>query len=140
MVVHNAYYLIRRLIRDYKVEVVRGIEEWLWHKNQLNDCIMLLSYDALENRGALKQALMELNMCEILDIASPNSYRKKLIGINWNIHEANYFKTINKLQHFKPEIKAEAAKAKSNSELADKVYGNKGTKRGHNSSTKVTDV
>ena len=52
----------------------------------------------------------------------------------------NYFKTINKLQHLEPEIKAEAAKAKSDKELADKVYGNKGTKRGHNGSTKVTDA
>ena len=127
-------------MRDYKVDTVRGIKVWQWRMNQLNDDIMLLPCNALENRGVLKQAFLELDMRKILNMALPNSYQKKLVGIDWNIHEANYFKTIDKLQHFEPEIKAEAAKAKSNKELANKVYGNKGTKRGHNGSIKVTDV
>ena len=94
--------------------------------NQLNDYIMLLPCDALENCGTLKQAFTKLDMSKILDMTLPNTYWKKLIGIDWNIHEMNYFKTINKLQHFEPEIKAEAA--------------NKGTKRRHNGSTKVADA
>mmetsp|Transcript_45787 Transcript_45787/g.46435 ORF Transcript_45787/g.46435 Transcript_45787/m.46435 type:complete len:143 (+) Transcript_45787:919-1347(+) len=46
-------------------------------------------------------------------------------------------KPINKLITYKPNIKAEAAKAKSNKELADKVYGNKGTKRNNNGTPRV---
>ena len=129
-------------MRDYKVDAVRGIKEWQWRMNQkqLDDYIMLLPCDTLENFGALKQRFTKLDMRKILNMALPNTYQKKLIGIDWNIHKMNYFKTINKLQHFEPKIKAEAAKAKSDKELSDKVYGNKGTKRGHTSSTKVNDA
>ena len=49
-------------------------------------------------------------------------------------------KTINKLQAIEPEIKAEAAKAKRNKEIADKVYGVKGTKRDKNGTPRVTDA
>ena len=49
-------------------------------------------------------------------------------------------KTINKLQSVKPEIKAKAAKAKSDKELTNKVFGNKGTKRNTNGTTKVSDA
>ena len=71
MVGRNAYYLIRRLMRDYKVDAVRGIKEWQWHMNQLNDYIMLQLCNALENHGALKQAFTELDMRKILDMALP---------------------------------------------------------------------
>ena len=49
-------------------------------------------------------------------------------------------KTVDKLQAIEPEIKAESAKAKSDKELADKVYGVKGTKRDKNGTPRVTDA
>ena len=49
-------------------------------------------------------------------------------------------KTIDKLITYEPDIKAEAAKAKSNKELADKVYGIKGTKRNNNGTPKVAEA
>ena len=77
-------------------------------------------------------------MREILDIALPEAYRKKLFGVNWNTYEQPFSETIDTLLRFEPEIKAEAAKAKSNRELADKVHG-KGTKRHGNGTPKVLD-
>ena len=47
---------------------------------------------------------------------------------------------MDKLQAIEPEIKAEAAKAKLDKELADKVFGNKGTKRNNNGIPRVTDA
>ena len=77
-------------------------------------------------------------MREILDIALPEAYRKKLFGVNWNTYEQPFDETIDNLLRFEPEIKAEAAKAKSDRELADKVHG-KGTKRHGNGTPKVLD-
>ena len=51
-----------------------------------------------------------------------------------------FFKTVDTLQRFKPKIKAEVAKAKSNKELADKVYGHKGNKRNNNGTSKVINA
>ena len=48
--------------------------------------------------------------------------------------------TINKLQAIKPEIKAEAAKAKSDKALADKVYDVKSTKRDSHDTPRVADA
>ena len=107
---------------------------------QLNSYIMYLPSKALENRDALKKEFTKIEMREILDMALPNSYRKKLFGIDWNIYEQQFLKTINKLITVKPDIKAKTAKAKSDKELADKVFGNKGTKRNNNGTTKVSDA
>ena len=73
-------------------------------------------------------------------MALPNIYRKKLTGNNWNIYKQPFMKTIDKLITYEPHIKAKAAKAKSNKELADKVYGNKGTSRNNNGTIKVSDA
>ena len=37
-------------------------------------------------------------MREILDYALPNSYYKKLFGIDWNIYEQEFIQTIDILQ------------------------------------------
>ena len=87
MIGHNTYYLLRRLMRDYKVDINRGIKNWQWRKTQLNNFIMYLPSEALGNRGSLKKEFTEIKMREILDIALPNGYRKKLFGIDWNIYE-----------------------------------------------------
>ena len=68
-------------------------------------------------------------MREILDIALPEAYRKKLFGFNWNTYKEPFKETIDNLLRFEPEIKAEAAKAKIDRELAEKVHGKGGTKR-----------
>ena len=107
---------------------------------QLNNYIMYVPSEALENRGAFKQEFTEVKMREIIDMALPNSYQKKLFGIDWNIYEQTFLKIVDKLQAVKPEIKAKTAKAKSNKELANKVYGNKGTKRNNNGTTKMPDA
>ena len=53
---------------------------------QLNNYIMYLPSEALENRGAVKQEFTEIEMRQILDMVLPNSYHKKLFGIDWNIY------------------------------------------------------
>ena len=115
MIGSNAYYLHRRLMCDYKVNANRGIREWQLRMTQLNNYIMYLPSEALQNRGAVKQGFTEIKMWKILDIA--------LI-----------------FQRFKPKIKAEATKAKSDREQANKVYGHKGTKYNSNGTSKVTDA
>ena len=79
-------------------------------------------------------------MRKILDFALPNSYRKKLFRINQNIYEQEFIQTIDKLQSIEPEIKAKAAKAKIDKELANKVFGIKGTKRNNNGTPRLTDA
>ena len=79
-------------------------------------------------------------MRKILDIALPEAYRKKFFGVNWNTYEQLFLKTIDTLLRLEPEIKAEAAKAKSDKELAEKVHGTKGTKRNNNGTPKVFDA
>ena len=79
-------------------------------------------------------------MSKILDIALPKSCLNKLVGIDWNIYKENFYKTVDKLEYFEPKIKAEAAKAKSNRKLANKVYSTKGTKRRGNGSNKVAEA
>ena len=90
--------------------------------------MLLVPSNALEKRGAVKEQYLEVEMHEILDIALPEAYRKQLFGVNCNTYEQSFLKSINTLLRFKPEIKAEPAKAKSNKELANKVHGTKGTK------------
>ena len=112
MIGRNTYYLCRRLIRDYKVNPERGIKEWQWRMTQLNGYIMLLPSDALEKRDEVKQEFTELELREILHMALPNSYRKKLTGNDWNIYEQPFMSTVDKLVTVEPDIKAKAAKAK----------------------------
>ena len=107
---------------------------------QLNNNIMYLPSEALENCGMVRQEFTEIEMREILDMVLPNSYCKKLFGIRQNNYEQKFLKTVDILQLFEPKIKAQAAKAKSNKELADRVYGNKGTKYNDNGTSKVTDA
>ena len=64
---------------------------------QLNNYIMYLPSEALENRTAVKQEFIEIKLRKILDMALPNSYRKKLFGIDWNIYEQTFLKTVDKL-------------------------------------------
>ena len=125
---------------DYKIDANRGIKEWQWHMTQLNNYIMYLPSEALENRSLFKQELTEIKIRKILDMALPNSYRKKLFGIDWNFYEQTFLKRFDKLQGAEPKIMAKTAKAKSNKELANKVYGNKITKRYNNGTTRVPDA
>ena len=138
MIGHNMYNLLTPLLHDYKVDTNRVIKKRQWRMIQFNNYIMYLPSEALENRGFVKQEFTEIKMCEIIGMALPQSYHKKLFGINWNIYEQTFLKTTDRLQGFEPEIKADAAKSKSNRELANKVYGNKGTKRNNNGTKKVT--
>ena len=62
-----------------------------------------------------------------------------MFGVDWNTYEQSFLKTIDTHLRFKPEIKAEAANAKSIKELANKVHG-KGTKRHNNGTPKVLDA
>ena len=101
--------------------------------------MLLIPSDALAKRGATKEQYTEVEMRVILDIALPESYRKKLFGVNWNTYEQTFSQTIDTLLRFEPKIKAEAAKAKSDRELANKVHG-KGTKRHNNGTPKVLDA
>ena len=140
MIGRNAYYLLRRLMRNYKVDAVRGIQEWCWRMNQLNDYMLLVPCDALAKRDAPKEKYTEVEMREILDIALPEAYRKKLFGFNWNTYEEPFKETIDNLLRFEPEIKAEAAKAKIDRELAEKVHGKGGTKRRGDGTPKVLET
>ena len=79
-------------------------------------------------------------MRKILDIALPEAYRKKLFGFNWNTYEEPFKETIDNLLRFEPEIKAEAAKAKIDRELSEKVHGKGGTKRRGNGTPKVLET
>ena len=140
MIGRNAYYLLKCLMQDYKVNSNQRVKEWQCRINQLNGYILHVPCDALENRSASKVQFTEIDMREILDFALPNSYQTKLFGIDWNIYEKPFMETIDKLQAIKPEIKVEAAKAKSNKALADKGYGVKGTKRNNNGTPWVADA
>ena len=83
----NAYQLLRRIMRHYKVDPNRRIKEWQTRINQLNGYMLHVSCDALENCGASKVKFTKIDMREILDFALPNNYQTKLFGINWNIYE-----------------------------------------------------
>ena len=107
---------------------------------QLNGYIKFMPSEALEKRDGVKEEFTELDLRKILDMAMPHSYRKKLTGNDWNIYKQPFMKTIDKLVTYEPDIKAEVAKAKSNKELADKVYGIKGTKRNNNGTPKVAEA
>ena len=85
MIRRNAYYFLRRLMQDYKVNAIRGVKEWQWRMNQLNDYIMLVPSQALDNRNALKQEILALDTRKILDMALPTVYWNKLFGIGWDI-------------------------------------------------------
>ena len=113
MIGRNVYYLLRRLMRDYKVDSNWGIKEWQWLITQLNDYILHVPCDALENRDASKVQFTKIDMNKVLDFALPNSYQTKLIRINWNIYEKQFIETINKLQAVESESKVEAGKAKA---------------------------
>ena len=106
---------------------------------QLNNYMLLFPSDALAKLSATKEQYTQVEMREILYIALPEAYRKKLFGVNWNTYEQTFLETINTLLRFEPEIKTEAAKAKSDCELANKVNG-KGTKRYGNGTPKVLDA
>ena len=82
----------------------------------------------------------EINMREILDFALPGTYSNKLFNIDWNIYEKPFKETVNKLVTIEPEIKAEAAKAKSDKALAKKVYCIKGTKRDNSRKPRVPNA
>ena len=74
-------------MRNYKVDAVRGIQEWCWRMTQLNNYMLLIPSDALAKRGATKEQYTEVEIRKILDIALPEAYRKKLlvsIGIHMN--------------------------------------------------------
>ena len=79
-------------------------------------------------------------MCKILDYALPKAYSDKLFGVDWNVYEKPFKETVDKLQTIKPEIKAEAAKAKSNKALAENVYSTNGTKSDNNGKPRVLDA
>ena len=65
---------------NYKVDAVRGVQEWCWRMTQLNNYMLLVPSDALAKRGATKEQYTEVEMRKILDIALLESCRKKLFG------------------------------------------------------------
>ena len=140
MIGRNAYQLLRRLIRHYKIDPNRGIKEWQTRINQLNDYILYEPCYALENWNKSKVKYTKIDMREILDFALPNNYSAKLFALDWNIYEKPFKKTIDNLQTIEPDIKAESAKAKSDKALAKNVYGTKGTKRDNNGKPRVPDA
>ena len=79
-------------------------------------------------------------MREILDFVLPSTYSTKLFNIDWNIYGKPFKETVDKLQTIEPEIKAKAAKAKSDKALAKKVYGTKGTKQDNSGKPHVPDA
>ena len=91
MVGANAYYLLRRLIRDYKVNPSQGIKEWSNRIKQLQTYIPFVPSKALDKRQAAKQGFTEIEMQEILDNALPKNYCEELTLKQWNIYE-NHFK------------------------------------------------
>ena len=82
MIGRNVYYLLRRLMRDYKVDSNQGIKGWQWRITQLNGYILHVPYCALENHNASKVQFTKIDMRKILDFALPNSYHKKLFRID----------------------------------------------------------
>ena len=57
MIGRNAYQLLRRLIRHYKVDPNRRIKEWQNRVNQLNGYILHVPCDSLENRNESKNEI-----------------------------------------------------------------------------------
>ena len=140
MIGRNAYQLLRKLIRSYKVDPNRGIIEWYNRINQLNGYMKHVPCDALENRNVGSEKYEEYELREILDYALPKSYLDKLFGIDWNIYEERFKETVDKLVTIELEIRVERAKEKADKELKDKVYGTKGTKRDSSGKPRVPDA
>mmetsp|Transcript_13540 Transcript_13540/g.14597 ORF Transcript_13540/g.14597 Transcript_13540/m.14597 type:complete len:83 (+) Transcript_13540:48-296(+) len=74
MVGQNAYYLLRRLFRDYKVNPSRGIKEWGDRVKILPTHIPFVINNALDKKGAENQLFTEQEMQEILDTSLPRNY------------------------------------------------------------------
>ena len=94
MIGRNAYYLLRQLMRNYKVDAVCGVQEWCWRMTQPNNYMLLVPSDALAKRGVTKEQYTEVEMSKILDIALPESYREKLFTINWNTYKQSFLKPL----------------------------------------------
>ena len=140
MIGRNAYYLLRRLMHSYNIDPQRGIKEWQCRMYQLNGYTKYLPSDLLEKQNKVKEEFTKIAMRELLSMAASNSYHKKLEGNDWNIYEEPFMKSVDKLITYEPDIKEKAAKAKSDKELADKVYGTKGTKRNKDGTPKVAEA
>lgn len=67
MVSKNAYYLLWRLIWDYKVNPNQGTKEWADRVKILQIYIPYVPSKVLNKIGADKQAFTEYQMWEILD-------------------------------------------------------------------------
>lgn len=87
-----------------------------------------------------KEQFNEFDLREILDFALSNQYVQKLFNLDWNTYKHPFAETVDKLVTIEPEIKAEAAKAKADKDLKDKVYGTQGVKRNKDGSAKVTNA
>ena len=140
MIGRNAYYLLRKLIRFYKIDPNRGIKEWQIRVNQLNGYSLDVPCDSLERRNMPREQFDEFELREVLDFAMSISYSQKLFNLDWNTYEHSFAETVDKLVTIEPEIKAETAKAKADKDLKEKVYGTQGVKRNKDGSAKVTDA
>ena len=123
MVGENAYYCLRYLIQDYKVNPNQGIQEWADEVKVLLIYIPFIPSKALERRGAEKQTFTEFEMQEILDNNLPRNYLDELTSKEYNIYEQPFSRTIDWLEAAEPALKATAAVAKEMNDLKDKVHG-----------------
>ena len=112
MVGRNAYYLLRQLMHSYNVDSHRGIKEWQCCMNQLNGYTKYMPSDSLEKQNEVKEEFTEIKLQELLDMAIPKSYRKKLEGNDCNIYEEPFKRSVDKLITYEPDIKEKEAKAK----------------------------
>ena len=73
----NAYYLLRRLMCDYKVDTNSQVKEWQWPMTQLNNYIMYLPSETLENSGAVKQEFTEIEGAHKICAPPPHDVKSK---------------------------------------------------------------
>ena len=86
MVGAKAYYLLRRLIWDYKVNPGRGIKEWHDRFKVLQTYIPYVPRKALDKRGAVKQTFTEQEKRDLINNSLPRNYHYELISEQWNIY------------------------------------------------------
>ena len=68
--------------------------------------------NSLEKQNKIKEEFTEIKLQELLDMAIPKSYRKKLEGNDCNIYEEPFKRSVDKLITYEPDIKEKEAKAK----------------------------
>ena len=112
MVGANAYYLLRHLIQDYKVNINQGIKEKSDRIKQLQTYLPFVPSKSLDKRQASKEEFTKIEVQEILDNTLPKNYHKELTLKQWDIYKQPFRKTVDKLEAAKPVINQATATAK----------------------------